>query len=169
MKGCIRNKEDRMFREMRRWKQSLTQEECVALLQSEKRGVLSVLGDDGYPYGIPMNFWYCPEDGHIYFHCSKQGHKIDAISRCDKVSFCTHDQGFRRDGEWAWNVKSVVIFGRIRAVEDYDHAMEAARQLGNRYTTDTAYVEKEIVVSGPNVRILELIPEHMTGKLVNES
>lgn len=158
-----------MFREMRRFKQALSHEDCVALLQTETRGVLSMLGDDGYPYGIPMNFWYCPEDGRLYFHGSKQGHKIDAIAKCDKVSFCVHDQGYREEGDWAWNVKSVVIFGRMAAVEDYDHAMEAARQLGKRYTTDNAYIEREVRVSGPNVRILCLTPEHMTGKLVKEN
>ena len=48
-----------MFRKMRRFKQQLSDEECIAGLRSETRGVLSMLGDDGYPYGIPMNHWYC--------------------------------------------------------------------------------------------------------------
>lgn len=158
-----------MFREMRRKKQELTKEECMDVLQTQKRGVLSVLGEEDYPYGLPMNYFIDEKDGHIYFHGSKVGHKIDSLKKHDKVSFCVYDQGFRREGEWAWNVKSVIIFGRIRFVEDYDKAMWAARNLGNRYTTDTAYVDKEVIVSGPNVLCLELIPEHMTGKLVNES
>lgn len=158
-----------MFREMRRVKQQISREECVDILKNETRGVLSVLGDDGYPYGVPMNFWFDEETGNIYFHGSKQGHKIDAIRKCDKVTFCVHDQGFRREGEWAWNVKSVIVFGRIKEMTDYDRAMEVSRNLGCKYTTDTSYVEKEVRVSGPNVLCLELVPEHMTGKLVNES
>lgn len=158
-----------MFREMRRKKQQITTEECLEVLMNETRGVLSVQGENGYPYGIPMDFWYNEEDGHIYYHSSKQGHKIDAIKENDKVSFCVYDKGFKRDGEWAWNVKSVIIFGRLRVVEDYDKAMNAIRNMANRYTSDQAYIEKEIVVSGPNVLCLELIPEHMTGKLVKES
>lgn len=66
-----------MFRPMRRWKQQLSDEDCIAILKNEPRGILSVLGDDGYPYGIPMNHWYCEADGKLYFHGAKTGHKID--------------------------------------------------------------------------------------------
>lgn len=158
-----------MFREMRRNKQQITEAECIEVLENEKRAVLSVHGEDGYPYGIPMDYWYNKEDGHIYFHGAKAGHKIDAIRANDKVSFCVWDQGYQREGEWAWNVKSVVIFGRIKELTDPAKIEMAARGIGNKYTTDTAYVEKEIETSTRNVLCLELIPEHMTGKLVNES
>ena len=77
-----------MFRKMRRFKQELSHEECVEVLKTQPRGVLSVLGEDGYPYGLPMTHWYNEVDGKIYFHCAGEGHKIDAIRACDKVSFC---------------------------------------------------------------------------------
>ncbi len=147
----------------------MTDEECIAILKQETRGVLSLQGDDGYPYGVPMDFWYEETDGHIYFHSSRRGHKIDSIGRCDKVSFTVFDKGFRREGEWAWNVKSVILFGRIRIVEDQDKAVEMIRRFGNKYTEDSAYVEKELKESIHHAYCLELIPEHMTGKLVNES
>ena len=76
-----------MFPEMRRWKQQLTQQECVEVLKQEPRGVLSLMGEDGYPYGLPISYWYCEADGKIYFHGAKSGHKIDAIQRCDNA--CT--------------------------------------------------------------------------------
>ena len=44
-----------MFRDLRRIKQKLSHEECIELLKNEKRAVLSVLGDDDYPYGMPVN------------------------------------------------------------------------------------------------------------------
>ena len=47
-----------MFRKMRRFKQQMTDEACKDVLRDEKRGVLSVIGDDGYPYGIPIDYWY---------------------------------------------------------------------------------------------------------------
>lgn len=158
-----------MFRDMIRKKQQISREECLEILKNEPRGVLSVLGDDDYPYGMPMNFWYCEEDGHIYFHGGKTGHKIDAIRRHDKVSFCVYDAGYRRDGEWALNIRSVIVFGRVREVEDSARAMEISRRLSYKYTQDSAYIEREILRSGPGTLCLELIPEHMTGKLVNES
>lgn len=67
-----------MFREMRRFKQQISEEECIRILKEQPRGVLSMLGDDGYPYGIPLDYLYM-EDGHLYFHCAKEGHKLDAI------------------------------------------------------------------------------------------
>ena len=158
-----------MFRKMRRFKQQLGEEECRKVLQEQKRGVLSVLGDDGYPYGIPMNHWYSEIDGVIYFHSAKAGHKLDAIKAYDKVSFCVHDEGYRNPGEWALNIKSVVVFGRIKLVADEDKAREIGTALVRKFTDDEAYLEKELKHALPRVQCLALVPEHMTGKLVNES
>ena len=158
-----------MFRTMTRIKQAISREECLKILKEEPRGVLSVLGDDGYPYGMPMNFYYCEEDGKIYFHGGFKGHKIDAMKRCDKVSLCVYDQGFRREGEWALNIKSVIVFGRIEWVEDHEKAIRISRDLSYKYTQDSAYIEKEIEQAGPRTLVFALVPEHMSGKLVNES
>ena len=77
-----------MFRPMRRCGQQLKLNECIEILKAEPRGVLSLLGDNGYPYGIPMDHWYCEQDGKLYFHGAKNGHKIDSLQSCDKVSYC---------------------------------------------------------------------------------
>ncbi|MBE5807688.1 MAG: pyridoxamine 5'-phosphate oxidase family protein [Clostridiales bacterium] len=158
-----------MFRAMLRIKQQITREECIEILKREKRGVLSVLGDDGYPYGMPLNHYYCEEDGLIYFHGGKQGHRIDAVKRCDKASFCVYDEGFRREGEWALNFKSVIVFGRIQLIEDVEKTYEISRRLGRKFTGDEAYIEHEVERSGPRTLLMALVPEHMTGKHVNES
>lgn len=158
-----------MFREMNRKKQQLPQEECIEILKSEPRGVLSLLGDNGYPYGLPMDHWYCETDGCLYFHCGKRGHKIDAIHGCDKASFCVMDQGFRREGEWALNIRSVIVFGRIEILEDQAQAIDITRQLSLKYTSDMEFIEREIRESGKNTLVFRLVPEHTTGKLVNES
>ena len=71
-----------MFREVARKKQALTSEQIIEILKAEKRGVLSVCGDNGYPYGLPINFWYNEENGYIYFHSGKKGHKTDAVMLC---------------------------------------------------------------------------------------
>ena len=158
-----------MFRKMLRARQAITDAECVEILKNEPRGVLSVLGDDGYPYGMPLNQFYCEDDGHIYFHSGKVGHKIDALKSCDKASFCVMDGGYRREGEWALNIKSVIVFGQLRVVEDHEKALEISRQLSYKFTNDETYIQREIERSGPGVLVFELIPEHMTGKLVNEA
>lgn len=158
-----------MFREITRKRQALSLDECKELLKSEPRGVLSVHGDDGYPYGLPMNHYYCEENGHIYFHSGKQGHKIDAMRRCDKASFCLYDQGYVREGEWALNIKSVIVFGKLCEVKNVDEAMEICRNLSLKFTCDTDYIENEIKISGKNTLCFKLIPEYITGKIVNES
>ena len=158
-----------MFREMRRFKQQISDQECIEILKNEPRGVLSMIGDDGYPYGIPLDHWYSEKDGRLYFHCAKVGHKIDAITKCDKVSFCVYDEGYRNEGEWALNIKSVVIFGRMHIVEDNEKKKEICTNIVRKFTDDEEYLQKELVNAFPRVCCLELIPEHMTGKLVNES
>lgn len=158
-----------MFREMMRVKQQLSREECVEMLKTQPRGVLSVLGDGDYPYGAPMNHWYCEEDGKLYFHSSMNGHRPDAMERHDKASFCVYDEGFRREGEWALNIRSVIVFGRLRKVEDEAAALRFIRQMSAKFTDDTAYVEGEIAQAMDHTLIFVLEPEHMTGKLVNEA
>ena len=158
-----------MFRELVRKKQQISKEECITLLKEELRGVLSVQGDDGYPYGLPINHYYHEDDSCLYFHSGMTGHKIDAIRRCGKASFCVYDQGFRREGEWALNIKSVIVFGRIEIIEDKETIYDISRKLSHKFTRDDAYIEKEITHSGPRTLMFRLVPEHMTGKLVNES
>ena len=158
-----------MFRELNRIKQKLSREETIAILKQEPRGVLSVNGDDGYPYGMPMDHWYCEADGCLYFHSGKKGHRVDAMKRCSKASYCVYDQGYRKEGEWSLNIKSVIVFGRLEIIDDFDRAMEITRQLSLKYTNDIEYINWEIQQSGKNTLVFRLVPEHITGKLVNES
>ena len=157
-----------MFRKMRRFKQQITSEECIELLKKEKRGVLSVIGDDGYPYGIPLNHYYA-EDGKLYFHCAREGHKIDAIKKYDKVCYTVFEKGYSRDGEWALNVKSVIVFGKATFVSDEEKAKEICTQLCRKFTDDQDYLEKELQTAFSRVQCIELTPENVTGKLVRES
>ena len=157
-----------MFRDIVRFRQAISREECISILKAEKRGVLSVNGDDGYPYCLPINHFYNDEDGYIYFHSGPTGHKLDAIRKDDRVCFCCCDQGFVKPGDWALNIKSVVVFGRARIVEDHDKAIDISRRLSYKFTNDEKYIEYEVAHSGARVLVFELIPEHMTGKIVNE-
>lgn len=158
-----------MFRELTRKKQALSQETCIALLKTEPRGVLSVLGDEGYPYGTPMNHYYCEEDGCIYFHCGRKGHRLDALKACDKVSFCVYDQGYRREGEWALHIRSVVVFGRMEIIDDPDEVIRLVTPLCRKFTDDEDYIRRELAGSTKATLLLKLTPEHICGKLVNES
>ena len=158
-----------MFREMMRKKQQLSQEECKTILKQQLRGVLSVLGDDDYPYGMPINHYYCEEDGKLYFHGGRKGHKIDAMKRHDKASFCVYDEGFRRDGEWALNIKSVIVFGHIEFIEDCETTYRISAALSRKFTDDEDYIRREIEQAVTRTLLFALVPEHVTGKIVNEA
>ncbi len=161
-----------MFRKMRRFKQQITDAECVEVLKGAKRGVLSVMGEDGYPYGLPVSHWSNEEDGKLYFHGAKVGHKVDAINACNKVSFCAMDEGYTEGDDWALNIKSVIIFGRIKAYE-YTEFPEIGRIMGKgltaKFTDDPNYADDELAKVGKNMMVFEITIDHMTGKLVNES
>ena len=158
-----------MFREITRKKQALPMEKIIEILDTEKRGVLSVLGDDGYPYGMPMNYWYNKDNGYLYFHSGKKGHKVEALAANNKVSFCVYDSGYKNEGEWALNISSVIVFGRVHVVENHEDAMKICKEMSLKYTPDLAYIESEIQKFGDATLCYELRPEHMTGKIVNES
>lgn len=162
-------RENIMFREIRRVKQRITTEQCVKVLKEEPRGILSIHGEDGYPYGFPMNHFYDEKEHKIYFHCAKVGHKIDAIDRDNRVSFCVYDQGYRKDGEWPLNIQSVIVFGKIKKVLDPNVVMEKVRNLGLKHYPTEESVEEVMKKAISRVELLELSIDHMTGKLVNES
>ena len=158
-----------MFRELTRIKNKLTDEACIRILTTEKRGVLSVNGDGGYPYAMPMNHFYNPDDGAIYFHCGKTGHRLDSLRKDGRVSFCVYDGGFRKDGEWALNISSVIVFGKIEIIDDPSVIADISEKLSLKFTDDEEYIRNEIKNFAANTLILKLIPENICGKLVNES
>ena len=158
-----------MFRELQRKNKQISMEECIELLKKETRGVLSVLGDGDYPYGMPMNHWYNEQDGKIYFHCGKSGHRLDAIRKCNKVSFCTYDSGYREDGDWALHVKSVIVFGKMEIIDDMDTIADVARKLSYKFTQDEEYIRTEIEKYAKATLLLQLTPEHICGKQITES
>ncbi len=159
-----------MFREMRRFKQQVTEGECIEILKQEPRGILSVYGEDGYPYGLPMDFTYEESTGKLYFHCAKEGHKIDALRANPKVSFCVMNQGFRKENDWALNITSVIIFGRVRLMDNSEEkTISMLRSLAQKYYPTVEAAEDEVVKAKDRVQMLELTIDHMTGKLVNES
>ncbi len=158
-----------MFREMRRYKQQVSKEECQKILREEKRAAYSVLGEEGYPYTVPVNFYYDEKEERIYLHGARSGHKADAIASCDKVCFTTWNQGFKKEGHWEWNATSVVIFGRAKVVEDETVIRTHLRKLAEKYYPSQEEVDQEMTSSAMNrVQMVAIDIEHMTGKLVNE-
>ena len=123
-----------MFREMRRSRQQLTREEAEAVLSRGTSGVLSVLGDEGYPYGVPLSYVY--HDGKLYFHWARSGHKLDAVRACHKASFCVVDQDQVVSREYTTYFRSAIAFGTVRIVEDPKEQQNALLLLAQRYAPE---------------------------------
>ena len=156
-----------MFRQMRRIKQQLSDEESLEVLKKAKRGVLSVIGDDGWPYGMYLNPHF--ENGRIYFHGAKSGHKIDALKKDTRASFTVIDDGVKDEGGWAYTFRSVVVFGKVEFVEEQNEAVEICRRLARRFNPSEADIEDEIRRAAAHVQVFALTPEHITGKRVHEA
>lgn len=151
------------FREMRRKRQQLSNEESIGILQKTTSGTLALLGDGGYPYTVPISYVY--DDGKLYFHSAMSGHKVDAIRNCDKASFCVIDQDNVRPAEYTTYFRSVIAFGRIRIVEDETEKLAIARIIGNRNNPNQEdALQKELEHGLSRMLAIRFDIEHLTGK-----
>ena len=153
-----------MFREMRRKRQALTQAQCQAILEQGSCGVLALSGDDGYPYAVPLSYLY--HQGKLYFHCAKSGHKLDALRREPKASFCVVAQDQVAPLEYTTLYRSVIVFGRLRELEDDGEKRAAIEALALKYAPRDTPAHREEAIRrdwGP-LCVLELTPEHVSGK-----
>ena len=152
-----------MFREMRRKKQQLSDEETIQILKSRTSGVLAVTGDDGYPYAVPLSYAYT--DGRLFFHLAMEGHKVDGIARNDKVSFCVIDKDEVIQETFTTYYRSVIVFGRARILTEDSEKERALEYLIAKYSPDyPAEGQQKIRPGLARVCIVELRIEHMTGK-----
>lgn len=153
-----------MFREMRRKKQALTEEEIIKILTDGTAGVLAMDGDGGYPYAVPLSYVY--HDGKIFFHCARSGHKLDAIRRNPKVSFCVIGQDQVMPQEYTTYFRSVIAFGKAHILESDTEKWAALRLLAEKYDPDAdAQTHNQAIQRDyAPVEIVELAIEHMTGK-----
>lgn len=152
-----------MFREMRRNAQSLPMEECMRILSETTHGVLAVCGDEGYPYAVPLN--HVMMDGKIYFHCAVEGHKLDAILNCDKVSYCAIDASEVDGPGYTCQYRSAIAFGRVRILQDDESKTRALVALCEKFCPpDMERHMREIRQSYDRTAILEMTIEHLSGK-----
>jgi len=153
-----------MFREMRRSAQQLPENACIDVLQRGKTGVLAVQGDGGYPYAVPLNYLYA--DGKIYFHCAREGHKIDAIRRDPKVSFCVVDADEVIEAKYTTAYRSVIAFGRAKVMEDAQAIFNAIDRLALRYVPDDSTENRHAEMRDglPKMAMVEIEIDHLSGK-----
>ena len=155
-----------MFREMRRKMQALTAEETAEILKRNTSGVLSLNGDDGYPYGVPLSYVYL--DSKLYFHCAGAGHKLDSILKDDKVSFCVIDQDQVVGEEYTTYFRSVIAFGRARVLEGAEKLRPLVELCEKYYPGHLEQTRQKAERALKNGCIGELAIEHIAAKTGRE-
>ena len=150
-----------MFRSMRRFRQEMTREACESILCQAESGVLSLLSEDGYPYGVPMNHHY--HDGKLYFHCASAGHKLDAVRACPKASFTVVTRDVLVPEKLTTSYVSVIAFGEIRLIEDVEEKRQAIVRLTEHLAPGVAHAH-ESNGSLRNLVIMEMDVQHLSGK-----
>ncbi len=156
-----------MFREMRRRKQLLQEEDSIRILKTCTAGVLGVNGDDGYPYTVPMSYAYV--DGKIFMHSAKEGHKIDGIKKSNKVTFTVIEKDEVIQKTFTTHYRSVSVFGRARLLVDDKEKRNAMEKIADKYSPD--YIKEshvEIEKEWDRFCLIEIRIEHMTGKAAIE-
>lgn len=152
-----------MFREMRRSKKLMTDEEAMQVLKDCNYGIVAVNGDDGYPYGVPVN--YALYDGKIVFHSALDGHKCDAIAKSEKVCFTVVGSENILAEKFSTDFDSVVVFGKARAVTDIEEKKVRLMSLIEKYASQfikegNAYVNNDAANTG----VFEIEIEDIKGK-----
>ena len=151
------------FREMRRKRQQLSEEESISILQKSTAGTLALLGDNDYPYAVPISYVY--HEGKLFFHSALTGHKVDAIRKYDKASFCVIAQDDVQPEKYTTFFRSVIVFGRIHIIEDEVEKLATARIFGNRYNPNQEKVlQKELESGLSRMLMIRFDIEHLTGK-----
>ena len=154
-----------MFRKIRKIKNEIDNDAVDSLLRSCRRGVLSMNGEDGYPYAIPVNYYYDEANQKIYFHGAKAGYKVDCLNSCDKVCFTVFGNESIKDLEWAPYVQSVVVFGRCRLVDTNNEVLKTFMM---KYYPSVDLVDKVIKEDSKFVQMYEISIEHKSGKQAQE-
>ena len=158
-----------MFRPIRRKKKEMDIDAAKELLQSSRRGVLAVNGDDGYPYAIPINYFYDRNAEKIYFHGARAGHKVDALNVNDKVCFTVYgNETIKEEEAWAPFVQSTVVFGRCHLLEEGVEATEILKKVARKYYPNERLIDEEIERSGKAVQLFEIEIEYISGKEIQE-
>lgn len=157
-----------MFRPIRKKENDIGIGAAEQLLLHCRRGVLAMNGAEGYPYAIPVNFYFDKEHHKIYFHGAKAGHKIESLRACNKVCFTVYGNEAVKDEAWAPYIQSAVVFGKCHLMEYGPEAIARLKQFTMKYYPEEKLADEEIAKAGKAAQLFEIEIEHLSGKEVQE-
>ncbi len=153
-----------MKREMRRNDRQLTREEAFEVLNAGEYGVLSLNGEDGCPYGIPVSFAVLNEN--IYIHCSsEEGYKKDCLKADPKVCFTTVSSTELLPSEFATNYASAIVTGVGQIISSDIEKKHALDAIAAKYSPDFHEGgQKYIKINWSKTDIIKITINEVTGK-----
>ncbi|WP_295227177.1 pyridoxamine 5'-phosphate oxidase family protein [Veillonella sp.] len=158
-----------MFKPIRKKINEIDRSAVETLLQSNRRGIIVMNGNDGYPYAIPINYYYDRKAQKIYFHGAKAGHKVDVLKTSDKICFTVYGNEIIDDAEpWAPYVQSAVVFGRCHLIEGGPESIGRLKEFAMKYYPDESLADEQIARAGRATQMFEITIEYMSGKQVQE-
>ncbi|WMJ76201.1 MULTISPECIES: pyridoxamine 5'-phosphate oxidase family protein [unclassified Sedimentibacter] len=151
-----------MFHKMRRKDKQMSAEESIEILKRGEVGILSTICENGYPYGVPLNYVYL--NNSIYFHCAKDGQKLSNIKNSSKVSFCVYHDVELLPEKFDTNYKSVILFGKASEAceeEKYNALVELIKKYSGDYLDKgLEYIDK----AKNSAKVYKISIDHVTGK-----
>lgn len=151
-----------MFPELSKKNRALSREEAIRILTETRDGTLALIGENGYPYSVPMSYAYL--DGKIYLHGLNKGYKMDMLRKNDKVSFSVIGESMVVPEKTSVKFKSVIIFGRARILPEEEKGAALAL-ISDKYSGDyPEIVAKNTKALWNAFSAVEIDIEHMTGK-----
>lgn len=148
---------------MKRIEKLMCEEDAVKVLQSGVYGNLASIGENGYPYSIPLNYVY--EKGQLYFHSASDGNKVDNIEFNNKVSFSVVNYLRVLPEKFDTEYDSAVVFGKAYQIFEEKEKNHALMLLVKKYSKD--YVEEGntyITRAIHNTSVFKIQIEYLTGK-----
>lgn len=152
-----------MKREMRKKNREISKESAYDVIRNSEYGFLATVSEDGSPYCIAVSHALVGND--IYFHCAREGHKIDNIVRDSRVCFSAVGKTNILPEKFTVEYESAVAFGRAEFLEEREEKLSAILKICEKYTPQQmenaeVYARKEIDA----MHICRIRIEHITGK-----
>ena len=152
-----------MERKMRRQDKLMSYDECIEVLKTAEYGMLATVSSDDTPYVTPINFVYL--NGAIYFHCVKEGHKIENIKYNKNICFNVVDSVELIPEKFSTKFRSAMVFGTIEIVEDADEKRTSICAIAEKFSPDYHDEGLKYIDSAfDNIYMLKVNIDRITGK-----
>jgi nitroimidazol reductase NimA-like FMN-containing flavoprotein (pyridoxamine 5'-phosphate oxidase superfamily) len=151
---------------MRRIEREITDIQEIEIIINNCDACRLAFSDGNVPYIVTLNFGYSGEEGKIYFHCAREGKKIDMIRKNNYVCFEMDTNHVLHEGnkacDFGMSYSSVIGYGHITIVKDPTERISGLNQIMYHYTGKREFSYKPDVIE--KTLILRLDIKEMTGK-----